>query len=91
MKATSTITTKYPGHNTQKTTFRLCALPLGTLHREVDVIVDSKLTEGYRHPAKYVIHTIGPVWHGDKNGEVDILASCYHRSPEITECLGRPS
>jgi len=37
----------------------------------------AKLTGGYRLPARYVIHTVGPVWHGGTAGEPELLASCY--------------
>lgn len=40
----------------------------------------AKLTRGCRLPAKYVIHTVGPVWHGGRSGEPELLASCYRES-----------
>lgn len=44
---------------------------------------DAKLTRGYNLPAKFVIHTVGPVWHGGKKGESDLLTSCYRNSLNI--------
>lgn len=44
---------------------------------------DAKITKGYNLPAKFVIHTVGPVWHGGKSGEPEKLASCYRRCLEL--------
>ena len=41
---------------------------------------EARLTPGYRLPAKYVIHTVGPVWRGGTHGEPDLLAACYRNS-----------
>ena len=41
---------------------------------------DAKITRGYRLPAKWVVHTPGPVWRAGKRGEPELLASCYRRS-----------
>ncbi|AIY40523.1 putative protein with possible ADP-ribose binding module [Collimonas arenae] len=49
---------------------------------------DAKLTKGYRLPAKYVIHTVGPVWQGGAHGEHELLASCYRRCIEIAAAKG---
>ncbi|MBC7859397.1 MAG: O-acetyl-ADP-ribose deacetylase [Burkholderiaceae bacterium] len=49
---------------------------------------DAKLTQGYRLPAKFVIHTVGPVWRGGQHAEPDLLASCYRRSIEVAASVG---
>jgi len=41
---------------------------------------DAKITAGYRLPARHVIHTVGPIWHGGGNDEAGLLASCYRRA-----------
>ncbi|MDH5295339.1 MAG: O-acetyl-ADP-ribose deacetylase [Acidimicrobiia bacterium] len=49
---------------------------------------DAKVTPGFRLPARWVIHTVGPVWSGGGNGEPELLASCYRRSIEEAERVG---
>lgn len=49
---------------------------------------DAKLTGGHRLPARFVIHTVGPIWHGGGQRESELLASCYRRSMEIAAANG---
>jgi O-acetyl-ADP-ribose deacetylase (regulator of RNase III) len=44
---------------------------------------EAKITGGYLLPARYVIHTVGPVWRGGKNNEAELLASCYRKSLDL--------
>lgn len=44
---------------------------------------DAKITPGFALPARYIIHTVGPVYSGGERGEPDLLASCYRRSLEV--------
>lgn len=46
---------------------------------------DAKITRGYRLPAKYVIHAVGPVWDGGDHGEDELLASCYLRALQLAD------
>lgn len=41
---------------------------------------EARITAGYRLPAKYVVHTVGPIWAGGDQGEPELLASCYRNS-----------
>lgn len=49
---------------------------------------DAKLTKGYRLPARFVIHTVGPVWQGGGQSEAELLASCYRRSLAVAAAAG---
>ena len=44
---------------------------------------EAKITRGYRLPARFVIHTVGPIWSGGKRGEPEILANCYRNSLQL--------
>jgi O-acetyl-ADP-ribose deacetylase (regulator of RNase III) len=52
---------------------------------------DAKATGGHRLPARWVIHTVGPVWRGGGDGEAELLASCYARSLAVADELGAAS
>jgi O-acetyl-ADP-ribose deacetylase (regulator of RNase III) len=47
-----------------------------------------RLTRGYRLPARYVIHAVGPVWHGGRRGEPELLASCYRNALHVASAHG---
>lgn len=49
---------------------------------------DAKLTRGYNLPARYVIHTVGPVWHGGNRGEAELLQSAYRRCFDLAREQG---
>lgn len=48
---------------------------------------DAKATPGFELAARWVIHTVGPVWRGGRNGEAELLASCYRRCLEVADEL----
>jgi O-acetyl-ADP-ribose deacetylase (regulator of RNase III) len=52
---------------------------------------DAKATAGHTLPARWVIHTVGPVWRGGEQGESELLASCYTRSLAVADELGARS
>ena len=49
---------------------------------------EARITRGYRLPAKFVIHTVGPIWHGGDRGEEELLAKAYRSSLELAEEKG---
>jgi O-acetyl-ADP-ribose deacetylase (regulator of RNase III) len=49
---------------------------------------EARITKGYRLPARWVIHAVGPVWRGGTQGEDELLASCYRRSLELALAYG---
>ena len=46
---------------------------------------EAKITKGYNLPAKFVIHTVGPVWHGGSRNEDQLLANCYRHSLKVAQ------
>jgi O-acetyl-ADP-ribose deacetylase (regulator of RNase III) len=52
---------------------------------------DAKVTPGFRLPARWIVHTVGPVWHGGGQHEPEQLASCYRRSVEVARDTGARS
>jgi O-acetyl-ADP-ribose deacetylase (regulator of RNase III) len=52
---------------------------------------EARITRGYRLPARHVIHTVGPVWHGGGHGESMLLAACYRNSLRLAEENGARS
>lgn len=52
---------------------------------------EAKITAGYRLPARHVIHTVGPVWHGGSHGEPDLLRGCYRNACRLAHQHGLKS
>ena len=52
---------------------------------------DAVLTPGFALPARWIVHTVGPVWHGGDRGEPELLGSCYRRSLEVAAGAGATS
>jgi O-acetyl-ADP-ribose deacetylase (regulator of RNase III) len=52
---------------------------------------DAKATPGFGLAARWIIHTVGPVWNGGTRGEAELLASCYRRSLEVADDIGARS
>src|SRR5215211_5286713 len=49
---------------------------------------ESRITRGFNLPARLVIHTVGPVWHGGRSGEPELLASCYRSALALAHAHG---
>lgn len=49
---------------------------------------EARASKGYRLPARWVIHTVGPVWRGGNRGEEDLLANCYRNTFKVARELG---
>jgi O-acetyl-ADP-ribose deacetylase (regulator of RNase III) len=75
--------TSPPSRSTQWSTPRTACSVLGGCEPG-----DAKATPAFRLPARFIIHTVGPVWCGGDHGEVDVLGSCYRRSIEVAGELG---
>ncbi len=52
---------------------------------------EAKVTPGFMLPARFIIHTVGPVWRGGFRGEAELLASCYRRSLQVADEVGAKS
>jgi O-acetyl-ADP-ribose deacetylase (regulator of RNase III) len=52
---------------------------------------DAVVTDGFALPARWIVHTVGPVWRGGERGEPDLLRSCYRRSLEVAREVGAAS
>jgi len=52
---------------------------------------EARITLGYRLPSKHVIHTVGPIWHGGRSGEDELLRKCYQNSLDLAEDNGLKS
>jgi len=49
---------------------------------------EAKATAGYRLPARWIIHTVGPIWHGGTQGEADVLRACHRNALALAQELG---
>ncbi|WP_420453120.1 O-acetyl-ADP-ribose deacetylase [Ilumatobacter sp.] len=48
---------------------------------------EAVITDGFDLPARWIVHTVGPVWHGGERGEADLLASCYRESLRLADTV----